>query len=345
MRWLRRTVVGGVGVVLVAVAAGAGYEAYARHRAASDYPPPGRLVDVGGGRRIHLDCRGTGSPTVVFESGQDDTGSLSWAKVHDEVAATTRACAYDRAGILWSDPRDAPVTAAGIAADLHTALAAAGEKGPFVLVAHSLGGAYAMTYTQRYGDQVGGLVLVDASHPDQLQRFAEVMPEQPDYLGIFRVMSVLSWTGLPRLLQSLGPAFPNMPDAVAARVQAYSPTSLRAVVAEGDAVAATLQGAGAALTPGGRPLGKRPLVVLTAGAPTTDAELKEFGQTREQADGMQQAWLRMQDDEATWSSRSRHEVVADATHFIQFDRPDRVVATVREVVAAVRSGSGVGSAG
>ena len=121
-------------------------------------------MDIGG-RRIQIDCRGTGSPVVVFESN-DLWGSLSWSAVQDSVAATTRACSYSRAGILWSDPgaglRDDKV----IAFDLHAVLERAGERPPFVLVGQSLAGLYAVSYTQYFGAEVAGLVLVDPAHPD-----------------------------------------------------------------------------------------------------------------------------------------------------------------------------------
>src|SRR5262245_35970193 len=84
---------------------GATWEQYERHQAALEFPAPGRLLNIGG-RRIQIDCRGTGSPTVVFESGGGFHGALSWAKVLDPVAKFTCACAYSRAGILWSDDKD-----------------------------------------------------------------------------------------------------------------------------------------------------------------------------------------------------------------------------------------------
>jgi len=99
IKWLRRISVGIVALVVLAVGGGATYEALARADAARRFPPPGRLVDIGG-RRIQLDCRGAGSPVVVFESGLDSLGSLSWAAVHDGVAGFTRACAYSRAGLM-----------------------------------------------------------------------------------------------------------------------------------------------------------------------------------------------------------------------------------------------------
>ena len=159
------------GVLGLIVAGGAALEAVGKWQAHRGHPPMGKLVDVGG-RRIQIDCRGQGSPTVVFESGLDMMGSLSWSAVHDDIAASTRACAYSRAGILWSDPAEGPRDARAVADDLHAALKQAGEQGPLVLVGHSLGGPYAMVYTQAYGDEVAGLVLVDATHPDQIARLA-----------------------------------------------------------------------------------------------------------------------------------------------------------------------------
>ncbi len=124
-------------IILITIV-GSIYEMVGRNRAASQYPPPGKMVDIGG-RRIQLDCRGSGSPTVVFESGLDVMGSLSWSLVHDEIAKITRARAYSRAGIMWSDPHDAPQNGKAVAQDLHDALKIANESGSFVLVGHSLG--------------------------------------------------------------------------------------------------------------------------------------------------------------------------------------------------------------
>ncbi len=135
--------------------------------AARDAPPPyearGTLVDVGG-RSLYLDCRGTGRPTVVLESGMGDTAA-GWAAVHDALASTTRTCAYDRAGRGRSDPRERH-TLRDAATDLRTLLDAAGERGPFVIVGHSLGGSYARVFADAYRDEVVGLASVDAFDPD-----------------------------------------------------------------------------------------------------------------------------------------------------------------------------------
>jgi pimeloyl-ACP methyl ester carboxylesterase len=161
--------------LLLSVAAGATTEQIARHRARRDWKAPGVLVDVGGDRKLQMDCRGTGSPTVVLESGLDAYGSLSWALVHDSIAATVRVCAYSRAGLMWSDAPKRRFDSRETARDLRAALVANGEKAPWLMVGHSIGASYVTTFTQLYGAEVGGIVLVDPSHPDQFTRPAAVI--------------------------------------------------------------------------------------------------------------------------------------------------------------------------
>jgi len=143
---------------------------------------PGRLdglFDVGGGRRLSLSCVGTGSPTVVLEAGLGDPAA-PWFAVETAVAPVARVCSYDRAnaGGGASDPAPGPRTGADAVADLHALLAAAGVPGPYVLVGHSVGGLFARLYAHTYPDEVAGLVLVDASHEEQVERRrALVSPE------------------------------------------------------------------------------------------------------------------------------------------------------------------------
>ena len=127
------------------------------------YLPLGNEVDVDG-RSVYLDCRGAGVPTVVLEAGMG-SGAASWSAVHDDLARTTRTCAYDRPGRGSSDPRGRH-TLADTAADLRMALDGAGEASPFVLVGHSHGGDYVRVFAGRYRDDVVGLVLVDTFDPD-----------------------------------------------------------------------------------------------------------------------------------------------------------------------------------
>lgn len=331
-KWLRRAALGIVGLLLLAVVIGSGYEAVARRRVVHEFPAPGRLVDVGG-RRIQLDCRGSGTPTVVFESGLDMGGSLNWSAVHDSVARTTRACAYSRAGIMWSDPREGPQSGAHVAEDLHAALAAAAERPPFVLVGHSLGGPYAMIYTKRFGAEVAGLVFVDASHPDQVRRLDALhVPHLAESMRPYRIAAALAPLGVVRVASAAPDSVPPPPAFDVRAGAAYFPTSLRGMLAEADGFDETMAEAGRS-----RSLSDRPLFVLTATAPWSAEQLAAMKLRPEQDRERIDIWTGMQDELATWSSRSQHRLVPDASHYIQMDRPDVVIAAVRSVVDSVRA--------
>lgn len=335
--WVQRIALALGVMVVLTIAIGAAYEAWVRSTLPARFPAPGRLVDVGGGRRIHIDCRGVGSPTVVLQSGLDANGSLAWSRVREPITAVTRTCAYDRAGIMWSDPAAGPHGARLATSDLHAALAAAGERAPLVLVGHSLGGPLIMDYVHRYPADVAGVVLVDASHPDQVRRFrAAGLPYALPATGPLKLLAALSWTGWTRL--PVGGALANLPPAAARAGAAWQFRSMGAALAELDALEIILAQGGTLRSLGPRPFGARPLVVLTAMKPATAATLKSQKLTAAQGALMQATWKSMQDDEASWSTRSRHVIAPDSTHYIQLDRPDLVVAAVTDVVGQVRSG-------
>jgi pimeloyl-ACP methyl ester carboxylesterase len=314
-------------VAMVLIASGASYEALARRQLAHDFPPAGRLIDIGG-RRIQLDCRGAGSPTAVFISGLDTFGSESWSMVQGTIAATTRTCSYSRAGMLWSDPGPEPRDGRATALDLQAALSRAGERPPFVLVGHSSGALYSMIYTHLFPAQVSGLVFVDGSHPDQLQRFSTVVPTagaSPE--RFYRLRMWLAWTGINRVGRSHAAAPQSAHEA-------YVATSRFAVDQETAATRDTFAQAGAA-----RDLGSRPLYVLTSTMPYSPAVLAAWPASVDQGRRLHEVWQQLHDDEATWSIRSRHELVPDSDHYIQLHRPDAVVRGVLWVVGEVRDGA------
>lgn len=147
-------------------------------------PPPveetqGRLVDIGNGREMWLECAGEGSPTVILVSGlrssaqewhtTKTTSSTPTQPVFEATAATTRVCAYDRPGTVTtdgparSDPVPQPTDATTASRDLHDLLIAAGETGPFLVVGHSIGGTVVRQFAAAYPEDVGGMVLLDSS--------------------------------------------------------------------------------------------------------------------------------------------------------------------------------------
>ncbi len=133
--------------------------------AAADPKPPGTLVDLGG-HRLHVNCTGKGSPTVVVENGLGDF-SFDWSLVQSQVSKFSRICTYDRAGYAWSDPGPQPRTFAQLNLELRDALAKLGEHGPFVLVGHSYGGPVMRNFAMTWPREVAGVVFVDAAFEGQ----------------------------------------------------------------------------------------------------------------------------------------------------------------------------------
>ena len=152
----------------------------ARHGLPPPYFARGQRYDIGE-RSLYLDCRGSGSPTVVLEAGSG-SDSATWSAVHDAIAATTRTCAYDRAGRGRSHGREAH-TLADAVTDLRALLDAAGEHGPFIIAGHSLGGAYARVFAETYREEVVGALLIDSFEPDiQDDHIHPLLGElQPEY--------------------------------------------------------------------------------------------------------------------------------------------------------------------
>ena len=320
-RRVLRGIARGGGVVLALIAglalAGAAYEAIAARGDAHTYPPPGQMVDVGG-YRLHIHCVGTGSPTVVLDAGLSRT-SLDWSLVQPVIGQTTRVCAYDRAGMGWSDPGPAPRTPSQIAGELHTLLGNAGLAGPYVLVGHSLAGKNVRLFALAHPAEVAGMVLVDArseyvdahTSPAEAAAFQQALAQQGTIYGLARAV------GLVRLVGASQEGAPELPVATRQAMALFSTgqRGLATTAAEGQQRAADdgqLQAA-----PG---LGARPLIVLAA------------GQNMEQTP----YWADAQRQQAALSTNGRLIVAAGSGHGINLERPALVIDAVRQVVKQVR---------
>jgi pimeloyl-ACP methyl ester carboxylesterase len=183
------------------------------------YPAPGLLVRVDG-RQIHLQVRGAGSggPTVVLEAGM---GSFSpnWYWVQEALAPTVRSVAYDRAGLGWSWRSRRPRDAQTIAMELRGALREAAMEPPYVLAGHSFGGLAVRAFADLYPELTAGLVLVDASHPDQWVRWPT--PHADKILAVSqRISGWLGWFGLLRALNLARGISAGLPERQVAELRA-----------------------------------------------------------------------------------------------------------------------------
>ncbi len=323
---MRRSVTGRARWVLIPVisllalaSVGATYDNIARSGGPDD-AAPGRLYDVGD-HRLHLDCHGHGSPTVVLANGMGGV-SVAWARIAAPVAATTRVCAYDRAGQGWSDEAASPRDGIESAEDLHTLLAVAGEHGPYVLVGHSTGGTYAMTYAARYPEQVAGMVLLDSSSPEQFTRMPAFRGQYAMMRRAYALLPTLNRLGLGRLI----PDGSHLPTAEAAKVIAVTsaPQAYRNQRDEVSVIPEVFAQAQALDT-----LDDRPLAALTASATSLGTD----------------GWVGAQDQLAALSSNSVHRTVHSThTGLLEDVRPAAAsVRAITEVISSVHTGTPIPS--
>ena len=322
-------------VVLLILATGALYQFIGLRRAVRTYGPPGTMVSVGR-QRLHVVSTGTGTPMVLFEAGVA-ASSLSWARVVPDVATFTRACAYDRAGLGWSDPARRPTTVAGILSELRGVIAHAktATGAPCVLVGHSFGAFLVYAYASAHPADVAGLVLLDPPSEwhhvtrrqarmlwggIQLSRIGGLLAR----IGLVRAGLALLTDGAPgvprrfvrifgsttvQTLERLVGEVRKLPPEVHPIVQAHwsQPKCFRAM-AEHLAALPDM----AAVVAGVTSLPDVPLVVISSGeqSPETIARHRAL---------------------ARLSPSGRHVIAEKTGHWIQLDDPELVITTIRDV--------------
>lgn len=315
------------------------------------YARPDRLIDAGG-FRLNLYCMGSGSPTVVFDSGWGDWAP-AWSKVQPEIAKWTRACSYDRAGTGFSDPGPMPRSSVRIAEELRTALHHAGVDGPYILVGHAFGGDNVRTFADLYMEEVAGLVVNEAD-PTDVEPQSMREDEHRSHAGIPSDLrdcrnAIAEHKPLPS--QASGPGQPQqtcaqqfffrgLPEAewspeLNAKVLEIAQTK----VAMYDAYSSEMEQTASDetyLQEHRRPFGSRPIRVLTSGnhgvghlkdkPPDTPKHLKY-----EQETTLAQAhWLEL-------SSNAKQIFTHNSSEYIQFDEPETLIKAVREVCDQARS--------
>lgn len=300
-----------------------------RDRAAN--PPPGRIYDVNG-YAMHIYCTGTGSPTLVLESGHGEDFTV-WGKVQPSLSRVTRTCSYDRAGFGWSDPQPGERDAIHIADQLHALLMQAGITEPIVLEGHSGGGLFALVYASKYPRDIAGLVLVDAYTPSPL-------PEPPFAVALdhhssaeFAFVKATVALGVARLMGQCD-SIPSGLEAYAGWIKASECDypQLDAYVREDHALAdSQKEGAHAG------PFGNMPVLILSQ---DTRRAIPAFLSKRITAKDWQWYGAVHDQEQAAYlqlSTRSRRVIATGSGHYIHYDRPDVVIQQTITLVRQIRN--------
>ena len=218
-KWLRRLTFGLMTLLVLLGLLGVAWQTAASKAEQKNFPPPGQLVEVGG-YDLHIYCIGEGSPTVILDAANMGTVS-NWAWIQPELANTTRVCAYDRADSGWSDLSPEPNDTRQNAEALHTLLNNTGATCPYVLAGHSFGGLYVRIYAEMYPNKVVGMVFIEGTLPDGLNRLGkpDVMPNAPD-AQMMDATPFISRLGILRLV-GFPSTDPDLPEPQRSEWQAY----------------------------------------------------------------------------------------------------------------------------
>jgi len=301
-----------------------------------------RLVEIEPGRKLNLYCTGTGSPTVVFDSGV--TGeTVGWAFVQPAIAAHARACSYDRAGVGFSDPGTRTGSSANIVDDLHRLLIAASIAPPYILVGHSYGGMNVRLYKDLYPSEVVGMVLVDPVHEDWPARVWKLDIHQRTYEKYIADNFEPMWQGERECVTAAAAGFvegtaryrqcvpapdPHYSDAInAAYLKTHlSPGYQQAQLSEDetDHFASSDQVRAARTW-----YGDMPVIVLAAG----DRPGPRPGESQAHRDAVNRLTAALFDELAALSSRGINRIVPDSGHDIPMDQPQAVNSAILEVLA------------
>jgi pimeloyl-ACP methyl ester carboxylesterase len=308
--WLSLVVVLFLGLILL----GAIYESVAEATDARDYPPPGQMVDVGG-YHLHINCTGTGSPTVVIDAGWGDW-SANWSWVQPEVAKTTQVCSYDRAGMGYSEAGSLPRTAKQFAKELQTLLHQANIPVPYVLVGHSLGGLSVRVFAHDYAAEVAGVVLIESMSPAQFsQSPRDKKPQQTAQPRGFSIPLALARIGLVRLFADPLGLKPALPPGVQKAFTAFSvtPRSVQAWADEGSGMLDSGSQARAV-----KSFGDLPMIVLSRGL------------------DLNPDWQAMQSELLQLSSNSQQLIAEKSGHNLEIDQPEVAIAAIVKMVKQLR---------
>jgi pimeloyl-ACP methyl ester carboxylesterase len=301
------------------------------------YTKPQHLVDVDHGRRLNIYCRGSGSPTIIFDAGLGESTS-TWGLVQPILAKKTRTCSYDRAGLGFSDPATRSGTTVNIADDLHRLLQAAHIAPPYILVGHSSAGMNVRVFADRYPKEVVGLVLIDPSHEDQSQREWKIgnanwngYAEWETSLKEGQLCVDQAMHGLVKGTEAYKKCVPN-PDLYMsaaindAATHVWSTASWQsAALSEKENIFYKSADETRATR---RDFGDMPIVVMTH-APYPKAN----DETQEIRDERTLVWEQMHNEVAAMSTRGVNEIVPKTGHFIQLDRPQAVIDAIEQVMS------------
>ncbi|MFT4414239.1 alpha/beta fold hydrolase [Fredinandcohnia humi] len=320
-------------ILLLLLGASFTYEKIMQSKAQEQYPPPGKLVDVGG-YDLHILQQGTGSPTIIFETGSG-APSTYWKNIVSELPSNVTVITYDRAGYNWSDKHVTKRTGENIVKELHTALDKLDLKEPYIFVGHSIGGLYTRLYAKMYPSEVAGMMLLDARSENFGEKSDQILVDagvDPATFGTTPVglIKALRTTGLLRVFKE--PIFGNYYESKEEVNEAinlmFTTKFLNAMKEENELLYLVEENLK------DQHLGNIPLTVVAKGVPS---DLTTMGLSKEASTLYEDIWMEEQQSLAGLSSNSKFLIADKSGHDIAIDEPELVLKELEDLIERVEN--------
>ena len=319
--WIKRIFLGLLGLITLLLITGFIYEHVSRSIDKNKLKPTGEFANVGD-HELHYVKRGEDGPTVVFVSGIDLGGHVYWKLVQDEISKYTTTISYDRAGILWSGRGSDPMTLASISFDLYQLLMKADCPKPYILVGHSFAGITLRKFIEAHKQDILGVVFVDVSHPDQMNRMSDelkgMMEMPPRWIldlmfnfGINRLLSKNFYPGIPATdsINIIG----NKMSYKGKQATLETFENLESMAREANSISS---------------FDSIALTVITGSSPKRELEISDE-KLRPEA---KELWNELQSELLNLSPNSKRILAMESSHYVQLEQPEIVIGAIEDLL-------------
>lgn len=321
IKWIKRIILGLFALIFLLLVIGFIYEHIARTIDSKKIKPTGNFTNVGN-HQLHYIKKGVGGPTVVFESGIDLGGHVSWKFVQDEISKYTTTLSYDRAGVLWSELGDNPKTLSTINSDLQNLLLNTNCPKPYILVGHSFAGITLRKFIDEQKEDIMGIIFVDVSHPDQMNRFSEEMQKMME-LPPRWILEIMFNCGVARIVNQN--YYPNISknDTVNIIANKFSYKGIDAIIGTFQNIESMEKEASLISN-----FDSIPLTIITGSSPNRNIEISDENLRIE----LTKVWNELQKELLNLSANSKQILANESGHYVQTEQPEIVIDAIEALL-------------
>ena len=321
IKWVKRIILGLLALIFLLLIVGFIFEHVARTIDSKKIKPTGNFTNVGN-HQLHYIKKGVGGPTVVFESGIDLGGHVSWKFVQDEISKYTTTLSYDRAGILWSERGNNPKSLSTNKSDLQNLLINTKCPKPYIIVGHSFAGITLRKLIDEQKEDILGVIFVDVSHPDQMNRFSEEMLKMME-LPPRWILEIMFNCGFNRLLFQDNYPKTSENDSINLIANKFSYKGIDAIIETFQNLESMAKEASLISN-----FDSIPLTIITGCSPNRNIEISDENLRIEST----KVWNELQKELLNLSANSKQILANESGHYVQTEQPEIVIDAIEALL-------------